>query len=185
MQWEKGKKICLIKSAIVKNRSNIGIYFFHTIKLSIKCCKGDRQMQYSLIVQKLQEYRTKSKILQSEMAEYLDISQSEYSKIELGKTKLSYEVLSKLYKKGYDIDTQVGIGGYRIDIAVRKGGKYVLGIECDGKLYSVASSARERDYHRQKYLESRGWKIKRIWSMDWWRDPQREIYNICEIVDSL
>ena len=100
-------------------------------------------------------------------------------------TEFAQRVADALREKGYDIDTQVGIGGYRIDIAVRKGGKYVLGIECDGKLYSVASSARERDYHRQKYLESRGWKIKRIWSMDWWRDPQREIYNICEIVDNL
>ena len=100
-------------------------------------------------------------------------------------TEFAMRVADALREKGYDIDTQVGIGGYRIDIAVRKGGKYVLGIECDGKLYSVASSARERDYHRQKYLESRGWKIKRIWSMDWWRDPQREIYNICEIVDNL
>ena len=100
-------------------------------------------------------------------------------------TEFAMRVADALREKGYDIDTQVGIGGYRIDVAVRKGGKYVLGIECDGKLYSVASSARERDYHRQKYLESRGWKIKRIWSMDWWRDPQREIYNICEIVDKL
>ncbi len=100
-------------------------------------------------------------------------------------TEFAQRVADALREKGYDIDTQVGIGGYRIDIAVRKGGKYVLGIECDGKLYSVASSARERDYHRQKYLESRGWKIKRIWSMDWWRDPQRQIHNICEIVDSL
>lgn len=61
-------------------------------------------IQYSLIVQKLREYRKKSNILQNEMAEYLDITQSEYSKLELGKTKLSYEVISKLYKKGCDID---------------------------------------------------------------------------------
>ncbi|MBQ9796841.1 MAG: HRDC domain-containing protein [Clostridia bacterium] len=100
-------------------------------------------------------------------------------------TEFAQRVADALREKGYEIDTQVGIGGYRIDIAVSKNGKYVLGIECDGKLYSVPSSARERDYHRQKYLESRGWKIKRIWSMDWWRDPQREIYNICSIVDSL
>ena len=100
-------------------------------------------------------------------------------------TEFAQKVADALREKGYDIDTQVGIGGYRIDIAVRKNGKYILGIECDGKLYSVASSARERDYHRQKYLESRGWHIKRIWSMDWWRDPQREIYNICTLVDSL
>ncbi len=100
-------------------------------------------------------------------------------------TEFAMKVADALREKGYEIDTQVGIGGYRIDIAVRKEGKYVLGIECDGKLYTVAASARERDYHRQKYLESRGWKIKRIWSMDWWRDPQRVIYNICSILENL
>ena len=100
-------------------------------------------------------------------------------------TEFSQKVADALRERGYDIDTQVGIGGYRIDIAVRKNGKYVLGLECDGKLYSVPASARERDYHRQKYLESRGWTIKRVWSMDWWRDPQRVIYNICSFVDGL
>ena len=100
-------------------------------------------------------------------------------------TEYAQKVAEALREKGYDIDTQVGIGGYRIDIAVRKGGKYVLGIECDGKLYSTSSSARERDYHRQKYLESRGWRIKRIWSMDWWRDPDAEIEAICKLVDGL
>ena len=100
-------------------------------------------------------------------------------------TEYAQKVADALRARGYEIDTQVGIGGYRIDIAVRKNGKYVLGIECDGKLYSTAASARERDYHRQKYLESRGWRIKRIWSMDWWRDPETEINNICSLVDSL
>ena len=100
-------------------------------------------------------------------------------------TEYAQKVAEALREKGYEIDTQVGIGGYRIDIAVRKGGKYVLGIECDGKLYSTSSSARERDYHRQKYLESRGWKIMRMWSMDWWRDSEHEINKICSIVDNL
>ena len=44
--------------------------------------------------------------------------------------------------------------------SIKKNGKYVLGIECDGKLYHSSKSARERDYHRQKYLES---KDKRFW----------------------
>ncbi len=100
-------------------------------------------------------------------------------------TEFAQKVADALRDRGYEIDTQVGIGGYRIDIAVRKNGKYVLGIECDGKLYSIPSSARERDYHRQKYLESRGWTIRRIWSMDWWRDPQRVVYNLCSLIDSL
>ena len=100
-------------------------------------------------------------------------------------TEYAQKVAKALRDRGYDIDTQVGIGGYRIDIAVRKGGKYVLGIECDGKLYSTTASARERDYHRQKYLESRGWRIMRMWSMDWWRDPEGQIDRICSLVDTL
>ena len=95
------------------------------------------------------------------------------------------QVYDALKAEGYDVDTQIGIGGYSIDLAIRKNGKYILGIECDGKLYHSSKSARERDYHRQKYLESRGWRIHRIWSTNWWKNPQREIQKIITVVDSL
>ena len=100
-------------------------------------------------------------------------------------TEYAQMVADALRARGYEIDTQVGIGGYRIDIAVKKDGRYVLGIECDGKIYATPASARERDYHRQKYLEARGWCIKRIWSMDWWRDSEAEINKICALIESL
>ncbi len=61
-------------------------------------------MQYSLIIQRLESYRKKYHIPQTELAEDLNITQSEYSKIELGKVKLSYNILNKLYEKGCDID---------------------------------------------------------------------------------
>ena len=95
------------------------------------------------------------------------------------------QVYDALGEKGYQVDTQIGIGGYSIDLAIKKDGKYILGIECDGRLYHSSKSARERDYHRQKYLESRGWRIHRIWSTNWWKNPQREIAKICTVVDSL
>lgn len=95
------------------------------------------------------------------------------------------QVYDALIEKGYQVDTQIGIGGYSIDLAIKKDGKYILGIECDGRLYHSSKSARERDYHRQKYLESRGWRIHRIWSTNWWKNPQREIAKICNVVDSL
>lgn len=95
------------------------------------------------------------------------------------------QVYNALTVAGYEVDTQVGIGGYSIDLAIKKDGKYLLGIECDGKLYHSSKSARERDYHRQKYLESRGWSIHRIWSTNWWKNPHREISKIATIVNSL
>jgi len=95
------------------------------------------------------------------------------------------QVYDALKEAGYTVDTQIGIGGYSIDLAVKKNGKYILGIECDGRLYHSSKSARERDFHRQKYLESRGWRIHRLWSTNWWKNPQKEIEKIVSIIDSI
>lgn len=95
------------------------------------------------------------------------------------------QVYDSLTDLGYEVETQVGIGGYRIDLAIKRDNKYILGVECDGKLYHSSKSARERDYYWQKYLESRGWRIYRIWSTNWWKNPKSEIQKICMMVDSL
>lgn len=95
------------------------------------------------------------------------------------------QVYDELTNCGYQVETQVGIGGYSIDLAIKRDGKFILGVECDGKLYHSSKSARERDYHRQKYLESRGWRIHRIWSTNWWKNPKTEIAKIRSLVDSL
>lgn len=82
-----------------------------------------------------------------------------------------------LDRKGYKVATQVGCSGYRIDMAVKHptlSGVYVLGIECDGATYHSARTARERDRLRQEVLENMGWKIYRIWSTDWIKDPVTE-----------
>jgi len=47
-----------------------------------------------------------------------------------------------------------------------------MGIECDGATYHSAKSTRDRDRLRQEILEGLGWKIHRIWSTDWFRNPQ-------------
>ena len=94
------------------------------------------------------------------------------------------EIHSMLLERGLTAEKNVGIGGYSIDVAVRKGDRYVLGIECDGKLYNNSMSTKERDYHRRKYLESRGWDIYRMWSPLWWKNPQSEVDKIVKIVES-
>lgn len=78
---------------------------------------------------------------------------------------------------GYDVKTQVGCSGYRIDMAVlhpEYNGRFAIGIECDGASYHSARTARERDRLRQTILESMGWKFYRVWSTDWIKDPCEE-----------
>ena len=87
-------------------------------------------------------------------------------------------VTGKLRERGYAVDQQVGSAGFFIDLAVvdpQRPGRYLLGIECDGASYHSARSARDRDRLRQQVLEGLGWTIHRIWSTDWFRNPQREL----------
>jgi very-short-patch-repair endonuclease len=97
------------------------------------------------------------------------------------------EVARALEKLGHQIDAQVGVAGFRIDLAVvdpDKPGRYLLGIECDGASYHSSRSARDRDRIRQAVLEDRGWVIHRIWSTDWFRRPQEQLAKVTKAVEN-
>ena len=53
-----------------------------------------------------------------------------------------------------------------------------MGIECDGAAYHSAKSARDRDRLRQSVLEQLGWRIRRIWSVDWFRNAKLQLEPI-------
>ena len=83
-----------------------------------------------------------------------------------------------LKERGHQVQAQVGCSGYRIDLAIvdpEKPGRYLLGIECDGATYHRSQTARDRDKLREMVLRQLGWEIHRVWSTDWWENPQREI----------
>jgi very-short-patch-repair endonuclease len=90
-------------------------------------------------------------------------------------------VLAALQRAGYQVETQVGSAGFFIDLAIvdpERPGRYLLGIECDGATYHSARSARDRDRLRQEVLEALGWRIHRIWSTDWFRNPDGELKRL-------
>lgn len=91
-------------------------------------------------------------------------------------------VLAALRQRGHRVDAQIGVSGYRIDLAIRSedGEGYDLGIECDGFPYHNSPTARDRDWLRQQVLEGLGWHIHRVWSTAWVRDPGTEIAAIEE-----
>ena len=61
--------------------------------------------------------------------------------------------------------------------------RFILGIECDSHIYSLSKDTRERDYHRQKYLESRGWHIHRVWTPGMYKNPEAEIAKIVTAIE--
>jgi transcription elongation GreA/GreB family factor/very-short-patch-repair endonuclease len=99
-------------------------------------------------------------------------------------------VMDMLKLREYDVTPQLGVAGYRIDIAVKHPdapGSYLAAIECDGATYHSALSVRDRDRIRQEILESLGWRgrIWRIWSTDWFRTPRQETEKLISFLDGL
>ncbi len=99
-------------------------------------------------------------------------------------------VMDMLKMRGYEVTPQLGVAGYRIDIAVKHPdapGSYLAAIECDGATYHSALSVRDRDRIRQEILESLGWldRIWRIWSTDWFRTPRQESEKLINFLENL
>jgi very-short-patch-repair endonuclease len=92
--------------------------------------------------------------------------------------------------KGFEVVPQLGVAGFRIDIAVKHPGHksgYLAAIECDGASYHSGVSVRDRDRIRQEILEGLGWRgrIWRIWSTDWFRNPLSETDRLLQFLEIL
>jgi very-short-patch-repair endonuclease len=109
--------------------------------------------------------------------------------IKLGTVETFETVIQKeLEKIGYQVDYRVGHSNYKIDLAVVHPDdlrKYILTIETDGETFHSANGALERDVSRQEFLESKGWTVERIWSRNWWRNPNKEINRIHQKIQEL
>jgi very-short-patch-repair endonuclease len=94
---------------------------------------------------------------------------------------------AQLAAKGYIVRKKVGSEGFYIDLAIvdqENPGRYLLGIECDGDAYSNAKSARDRDRLRGQVLENIGWDIFKVWSVEWYRNPERELQRLVAAIES-
>jgi very-short-patch-repair endonuclease len=97
-------------------------------------------------------------------------------------------VAGMLADKGYQVQPQVGVAGFFIDLAVvhpYEPGTFLTGIECDGAAYHSGRSARDRDRLRQEILQNLGWKIYRIWSTDWFTSRENESKRLLAYIESL
>ncbi len=88
-----------------------------------------------------------------------------------------------LEKDGFECEFNVGVAGIFVEVAVRdpeNRDRFILGIESDGEYYQSGNSVRERDRLREAVLEGLGWTLHRVWSVDWYKNPEAELQYIRE-----
>lgn len=86
-------------------------------------------------------------------------------------------VAIRLENRGFTVDRQVGVSGFRIDLGIRHPDNpaiYLAGVECDGRAFHSSKSARDRDRLREDVLRGQGWELVRVWSTDWFQNPLQE-----------
>lgn len=97
----------------------------------------------------------------------------------------SEEVGKFLTSHGCKIQMNVGSSDYTIDIAVehpKHPEQFIAGIECDGNSYYMARTVRDREHLRTAVLEQMGWKMHRVWSTEWIRNPVAEQERLMQFI---
>lgn len=101
---------------------------------------------------------------------------------------INHLIAKELVKHGYDVHTDIGCSGYKIDIGIvdpNNPAKYTLGIVCDGNNYRQAKMVRDREIVQNNVLKMLGWKICKIWTLDWFENPEEVITSIGKTLSQL
>lgn len=93
----------------------------------------------------------------------------------------------ELIKMGYNIHTNIGCSGYKIDIGVvdkENPSNYILGILCDGENYRQTKTVRDREIVQNNVLKLLGWNICRVWTMDWWENRDSVLAFLADTINN-
>jgi very-short-patch-repair endonuclease len=121
------------------------------------------------------------------LADYLDYASSGGTAPQAtgaaGLDSFEQDVRDRLAARGITVVPRYGVGGYRVDFAAthpKDPGRMVLAIEADGASYRKSGSVRDRDRLRGEHLQRLGWSYHRLWSTNWFRDPDAEVARVVE-----
>ena len=93
------------------------------------------------------------------------------------------DICNALAEEGYQTHCMVGHSKYRLNVGVldpKHPEQYLLGILLDGESYREARSTRDRELAQPAVLENLGWKLHRIWTMDWLEQRGKELARLLE-----
>ncbi len=96
---------------------------------------------------------------------------------------IARQIAAALQRHGYCTTVCVGRSHFKVDVAVsepRTPQVYRLGILLDGDGYRDTQTTRDREIVQPSVLESLRWTTMRVWSVDWFCNPERVVQRILE-----
>ena len=100
-------------------------------------------------------------------------------------SSLPASIASALCELGYEATTNVGRSQFKVDVAVVDPAdpeRYLLGLLIDGPSRLKAKIARDRELTQPSVLEGLGWRVMRLWGIDWMRRRQQVLEAIVQTI---
>ncbi|MBO4667338.1 MAG: type III restriction endonuclease subunit R, partial [Bacilli bacterium] len=143
---------------------------YYDIDLSKVSSKGARLLREYL------QYAETGDLLISkdEKEEYLDIDY------------IVNDIDKFIRSKGYKTKKSIGYSHQKIDICVNElqSDDFKIAIEVDGTTYHASQNVRDRERLRENVLEKNGFIFYRIWSVDWFKDKDKEKTKLLDFLNS-
>lgn len=119
----------------------------------------------------------KNKELAEQVLMSLYQKESDVQKLTL--SLMANDLKERLTRLGYHVDQGIGIGQFKLDLAVydAESKTYLLGIICD-LVEHQDIVARKELLHQEKFLEARGWQMMRVFHMSYYENPNAVIKEI-------
>lgn len=96
---------------------------------------------------------------------------------------IAEQIAEALNNEGYLANVNVGRSMFKVDVAVSDKNSpdvYLLGILLDGEGYRDTQTTRDREIVQPSVLRGLKWNVMRVWSVDWFNNPQRVLSRILE-----
>ncbi len=132
------------------------------------------------------EGRTMADINSDDVAQTTATSSSKADTTTAPRDAIAEDIARSLRDMGYETATAVGRSKFKVDVAImdpKDPERYLLGILIDGHSRASTKIARDRELTQPSVLQGLGWKILRVWSVDWMQSSQRILSDIAAIVD--
>jgi len=94
---------------------------------------------------------------------------------ESNRATLIDSIAKHLEKNGFVVRKHIGTSEYRVDVGIvhpKNEKEYIIGILVDGDTYFNIETTNDRELLAPNVLEALGWRIFRIWTLDWIKNKE-------------